>query len=33
MNLFYSDSHNPSLIGTEMINDLIIKEIRKIVSN
>ena len=29
-NIFYSDSHHPSLKGAEMINDLILKEIKKI---
>ena len=29
-NIFYSDNNHPSLKGSEMINDLIIKEIEKI---
>jgi peptidoglycan/LPS O-acetylase OafA/YrhL len=29
-NIFYADSHHPSIKGAEMINDLIIKEIEKI---
>lgn len=29
-NIFYTDSHHPSLKGAEMINDLIMKEIEKI---
>jgi len=29
-NVFYYDNHHPSLKGSEMINDLIMKEIEKI---
>ncbi len=29
-NIFYGDDDHPSLIGAEMINDLIMKEIEKI---
>lgn len=28
-NIFYSDAHHPSLKGAELINDLILKEVRK----
>ena len=32
-NVFYTDNHHPSLKGSEMINDLIMKEIEKIKTN
>ena len=30
MNIFYFDDNHPSLKGSEMINDLIMREIKKI---
>jgi len=32
-NIFYSDDDHPSLIGSKMINNLIIEEIKKIDKN